>query len=120
MMDTVRDVDKVKGKLPQFHTRRMKHEYMGRYSNLHAVNVPQHILRAIYADLTSDYSAAQNPALDARVQQAILEDDPDLRNENKGRPGDLSEPFLIWQQRWKNFLQQMKDVTTLNIFQSMR
>jgi hypothetical protein len=44
-----------------------------RLCNLHASpNIPPHILKAIYSELTCDASALQNPTHDSRVRQAIL------------------------------------------------
>lgn len=98
MNDTLHVVEKLKPSLPEFHTRRMKHDFVKRYSNLNSVSVPKHILHAIYAELSLDASAGQNPTIDARIQQAILSDDPDLvldlRHNNKGRPDNTFQPFF--------------------------
>lgn len=78
MNDTFRVFEKLKPNLPEYHTRRMRREFVKRYSSLHSVDVPKHVLRAIYAELSLDATHDQNPALEARVKQAILADDPDL------------------------------------------
>lgn len=55
-------------------------------------------MRAIYAELTLDASADQNPEIDQRARMAILGEDPeliiDMRHLNKGRPGDTFNQFF--------------------------
>lgn len=98
MNDTMRIVDELKARLPEYHTRLMRREFIKRYCNQHAVNVPKHVLRAIYTDITNDATADQNPTIDARVRQAVLSEDSDLvldlRHYNKGRPGDTFDKFF--------------------------
>lgn len=56
------------------------------------------MLRAIYSELTLDATQDQNPAMDGRVRQAILSEEPDLvidlRHLNTGRPNDTFESFF--------------------------
>lgn len=98
MNNTLKVVDSIKTKLPEYHTRRMRKEFIHKYCSLHAGKIPKHILRSIYADLTLDSSADQNPTVDERVRQAVLSEDSDLvldlRHLNKGRPGDTFQQFF--------------------------
>ncbi|CAC5423863.1 unnamed protein product [Mytilus coruscus] len=63
--------ERLKPRLPEFHTRKMRSDFISRYSNLSHTCIPKHILCSIYTDLTLDFTAMQNPAIDTRVQQAI-------------------------------------------------
>lgn len=97
MMSAAAKVHKsIEKRLPEYHTREMRREFCRSYESL--VDIPPHILRAIYADLTFDATASQNPAIDARLRQAILTGDPDiaidLRTLNKGRPDDTFSVFF--------------------------
>ena len=60
-------------------------------------DIPKHIFQSIYAELTLDASADQNPSMDDRVRQALFGNDPDmitdLRHLNKGRPNDTFNVF---------------------------
>ena len=67
MNDTLRIIDYLKPRLPEYHTRLMRREFTKRYCNLNATNIPKHELRAIYANLTNDATTDQNPTIDARV-----------------------------------------------------
>ncbi|XP_052223761.1 uncharacterized protein LOC127839434 isoform X1 [Dreissena polymorpha] len=90
--------EKIRPLLPQFHTRQMKVDFRTKYTNLGGFKIPAAELRNMYADLTLDASADQNPALDERIRQAILADDvnlvTDLRHLNKGRPNDTFQVFF--------------------------
>lgn len=85
-------------RLNEYHTRQMRKEFACKYSNIGGSTIPPHVLRAIYADMTSDATADQNPTMDARVRQAVLAEDPemvvDIRHLNKGRPDDTFDPFF--------------------------
>ncbi|XP_071122564.1 uncharacterized protein [Mytilus edulis] len=98
MNDALKVIDTLKPKLPEYHTRRMRRDFINKYSNLNAVSIPKHILRSIYSDLTMDATSDQNPAMDSRVRHAILSEDADLildlRHLNKGRPGDTFDNFF--------------------------
>ena len=88
----------LKPRLPEFHTRQMRKEFVHRYTNLHAVpKLPSHILKNMYAELTLDASSVQNPTIEARMQEAIMSEDPDLvldmRHLNTGRPNDTFQIF---------------------------
>jgi hypothetical protein len=89
-------VNKLKPRLPEYHKRKMKKHFTETYCNIH--KVPPHILRSMYTELTSDATAEQNPAMDNRLKQAIISEDPDLvvnlRHLNKGRPNDTFEQFF--------------------------
>ena len=95
---TLKVTEKLKDRLPEFHTRRMRKEFVDRYCGLHSVTVPKFILRSIYSELSLNASSDQNPTVDSRVRQAILAEDPDmvldLRHLNKGRPGETFQPFF--------------------------
>lgn len=91
--------EKLRHLLPEYHTHEMKKQFSKRFCNLHASpNIPPHILRAIYSELTCDASALQNPTLDSRVRQAILSEDSelvlDMRHLNRGRPNDTFTSFF--------------------------
>lgn len=83
-------------RLPEYHTRKMRRDFVKTFQGM--ANIPQHILRAIYSDFTLDATACQNPAVDARLRQALLTSDPDLaidlRSLNKGRPDDTFNVFF--------------------------
>ncbi|XP_033749002.1 uncharacterized protein LOC117333692 [Pecten maximus] len=97
MNEAIKVVHHLKPRLPEYHTRRMRTDFVHRYCNLHDVTIPKHVLRAIYAETTLDATSDQNPAMDARVRQALLSEDSDLvldmRHLNKGRPGDTFQVF---------------------------
>lgn len=90
--------ERLKPSLPEFHTRQMRKDFINKYCHLSASNIPKHVLRAIYSDLSMDSTAMQNPTLDIRVQQSILSEDPDLcldmRKMNPGRPEDTFNVFF--------------------------
>jgi hypothetical protein len=75
----------------------MRKEFITRYGAI-SPETPKQIFRSIYSELTIDATEAQNPALDARVQEAILSNDPDLvldlRHLNQGRPSDTFTVFF--------------------------
>lgn len=50
MHDTMRIIKDLTPRLPEYHTRRMKKDFISRYSNLRSVSIPKHILWSIYAD----------------------------------------------------------------------
>lgn len=85
-------------KLPEFHTRQMRREFNTMYENIAGIKIPPYILRSIYASLTNDATADQNPDIDERVRLSILGSDAelvvDLRHLNKGAPGDTFNVFL--------------------------
>ena len=87
----------IEDKLPVYHTREMRRSFGNKFKKI-GVDIPRHILRNIYSDLTLDNSAYENPAVDARMKQAIISEDPDmiidLRHLNKGRPGDTFDIFF--------------------------
>ena len=67
--------EKIRHVLPEYHTCEMNKQFSKRLCNLHASpNIPPHILRVIYSELTCDASALPNPIHDSRVRQAISED----------------------------------------------
>ena len=74
----------------------MKRAFSMKYGNIAAVK--PHLLRAVYSELTLDASVTQSVAIDNRLQQAILNDDPeliiDLRSLNKGRPDNIFSVFF--------------------------
>ena len=86
----------VESRLPEYHTMEMKREFMRSYQGL--IDIPEHIIRAMYSNLTLDATASKNPAIDARVRQAIMTEDfdmaIDLRSLNKGRPDDTFDVFF--------------------------
>ena len=92
MTQGARILKDVETHFPVFHTRQMKREFRENCKIMGA-EIPPHEIWKIYSDLTGDASADQNPAIDERVRQAIIDDDPelviDLRHLNKGRPGDM-------------------------------
>ena len=78
----------VEEKLPVYHIRQMRKDIANRFDLLNVV-IPKHFIRNVYAELTLDASADQNPSVDERVRLAVLHCDPDLivdlRHLNKGR-----------------------------------
>ena len=89
----------IRDRLPEYHTRQMRKDFTTRYCGLNACHkIPKYILRSIYSELSLDATAQQNPALDARVQNALLADDPDLvldmRHMNPGRPSETFTEFF--------------------------
>lgn len=95
--EAIKVVHHLKSRLLEYHTRRMRKDFVHKYCNLHDVTIPKHILRAIYAETTLDATADQNPTTDARLRQALLSKDfdlvLDLRHLNTGRPGDTCQVF---------------------------
>lgn len=87
---STRLVQGLRQNLFEFHTRQMRRDFRHKFSNLGGSRIPPHIMRAIYAELTLDASADQNPEIDQRARMAILGEDPeliiDMRHLNKGRP----------------------------------
>lgn len=90
-------LQQIKSMLPIYHTRQMRQQFARKVSFL-GVGILKHILRTLYSDLTMDASAPQNPAIEERVKQVILSEDPDLitnlRKLNKGRPDDTFKVFF--------------------------
>jgi len=90
-------VERLKPRLPEYHSRKMRREFIQRYSALQ-LSIPKHILRESYCTATLDSSADQNPQMDERVRQAIQAEDSDLvmdlRHLNKGRPNDTFNDFF--------------------------
>ncbi|XP_053376613.1 uncharacterized protein LOC123531671 [Mercenaria mercenaria] len=93
-------------KLPQYHTRQMRKEFVKTYTGM--TDIPPHVMRAIYSDLTLDATACQNPAIEARLRHAVLTDDPDvaidLRSLNPGRPNDTFNVFFDQLEKEVSFL----------------
>ena len=86
-------------RLPEYHTRQMRKDFTTRYCRLNTgQQIPKYVLRSIYSELSLDATAQQNPTLDARVQNALLADDPDLvldmRHMNPGRPSETFSDFF--------------------------
>jgi hypothetical protein len=98
MNDALTVINTLKPKLQEYHTRRMRRDFINTYINLNDVNIPKHILRSIYSDMTMDATSDQNPAMDSRVRHAIISEDADLaldlRHLNKERPGDTFDQFF--------------------------
>jgi hypothetical protein len=99
MKETMAVVNRLKPQLPEFHTRRMRSEFVKTYGGLHATSVPKYVLRSIYSEMTLDASVSDsNPAVDERLKLAVLTDDPDLvidlRHDNSGAPGNSFQPFF--------------------------
>ncbi|KAK9977062.1 hypothetical protein ABG768_018883, partial [Culter alburnus] len=96
--DQVQIMKTMESKLPVYHTRAMRKDFIKTVSSATNNSVPKHILCHIYAEYLSDASADQNPAVDEQVRQAILGEDPelvtDLRHLNKGRPQDTFDTFF--------------------------
>jgi len=69
--------DRPKEYLPEYHIRKIRKDFISRYCNLNAQNVP---VRAYSgpSTLTVDSTALQNISVDTRVQQAITACDPNL------------------------------------------
>lgn len=99
LTSSTRIVHGLKQNLYEFHTRQMRRDFIRKFTNLSGVKIPPRIMRAIYAELTLDTSADQNPEIDQRAGMAILGEDPDLiidmRHLNKGRPDDTFTLFLL-------------------------
>lgn len=97
MTKAVQILKRVEPNLPVYHTRQMRRDFAKKVSIIDST-VPKHLIRSVYSELTSDASADQNPAIDERVRQAILGEDPDLvidlRHLNKGRPQDTFAIFF--------------------------
>ena len=87
---------KLKPRLSEYHTREMRREFSEKYRQV--ISIPPHIMRSIYADLTMDATADQNPTIDERLRIAIMSEDPemviDLRHLNKGRPDNTFDVFF--------------------------
>lgn len=98
LTSSTRIVQGLRQNLFEFHTRQMRRDFLHKFSNLGGSRIPPHIMRAIYAELTLDASADQNPEIDQRARMAILGEDPeliiDMRHLNKGRPGDTFNQFF--------------------------
>ena len=96
MTSAVKMHGELKDRLNEYHTREMRREFSMKYRQV--VSIPSHILRSMYAELTLDASASQNPSLDERLRVAILSEDPemviDLRHVNQGRPDDTFNVFF--------------------------
>lgn len=76
LTSSTRIVQELKPKLYEFHTRQMRRDFVHKFTNISGATMPPHIMRAIYAELTLDASADQNPEIDQRARMAILGDDP--------------------------------------------
>ena len=123
MMSTAAKVHKsVSCRLPEYHTREMRRDFIRSYQGY--VDIPPHVMRAIYTNLTLDATSCQNPAIDARLREAIMTGDPDmavdLRQVNRGRPDDTFQVFLSnWKKRLLHQQQLMSDaMTTCSILAS--
>lgn len=93
---SARMLQKLKPNIPIYHTRAMRKAFSQQMSKI-AADIPAHVLRQIYKQLTLDSSADQNPALDERVRLALTAEEPDmildLRHLNPGRPSGTFEVF---------------------------
>lgn len=86
-------IEEVKSKLPVFHSRQMKREFINKFGRVSSAVKPS-VLRYFYQDLTGDSSTSETTSreeLDNRVKQMIEMEDPDivtdLRHLNTGRKG---------------------------------
>ena len=89
-------------------------------------DIPKHIFQSIYAELTLDASADQNPSMDDGVRQALFGNDPDmitdLRHLNKGRPNDTFNVFYeqlekqVDEMQHKEHLFQVRVLCFLDLF----
>ena len=89
----------VQPKIPIYHTRAMRGEFVNQVKLLSHGKIPSHVSRNIYQSLTGDSSAEiTNSEIDKRVQLALDTNDPDLivdlRHLNSGRPGDTFQVFF--------------------------
>ena len=89
----------VQPKIPIYHTRAMRGEFVNQVKLLSHGKIPSHVSRNIYRSLTGDSSTEiTNSEIDKRVQLALDTNDPDLivdlRNLNSGRPGDTFQVFF--------------------------
>jgi hypothetical protein len=93
----------LRSKLPEFHTRQMRREFYTMFENVAGIRIPPYVLRSIYATLTNDATADQNPEIDERVRLSVLGSDPDividLGHLNKGTPGDTFNVFSAVRER---------------------
>ena len=97
MTQGARILKEVENQLPIYHTRQMRREFTSKFKKV-GVDIPPHVVRNIYSELTGDATSDQNPSIDERVRQAIIGDDVDLvidlRHLNKGRPDDTFNIFF--------------------------
>lgn len=86
--ESLRVVESLKPRIPQYHTRAMKREFASKCSNI--TSISPHVRRFMYAQLTGDSSADCNPELEQRMRLVVLGELPelavDLRHVNSGRP----------------------------------
>lgn len=68
MTSSTRIVQNLKQSLYEFHTRQMRKDFIRKFTNLGGAKIPPHIMRAIYAELTLDASADQNPEVDGHFR----------------------------------------------------
>lgn len=114
----------LENRIPEYHTRFMWQTFAKRYFTLS--DIPKHIFRSIYAELTLDASADQNPSMDDGVRQALFGNDPDmitdLRHLNKGRPNDTFNVFYeqlekqVDEMQHKEHLFQVRVLCFLDLF----
>ena len=99
-----RIVKELEKELPEFHTRQMRREFIEHVGKL-GTNIPSHLIRNVYAELSFDATKDQNPLMDERARQAVLGEDAeliiDMRHSNPGRPGDT----------FKVFFEKLKEIT---------
>lgn len=95
----MRFLKRIEPDIPSYHTRAMRKLFDSQVKQINTVNIPPHVIRKIYQNLTGDISAElQSAEIDKRVNLAIECNDPDLicdlRHLNKGRPSDTFDIFF--------------------------
>lgn len=75
--------------LPVFHTRQMRNNFTKKVAKVQGLNIPKHVLRYFFTDLTGDATNDQNPLIDERLRHTFIGENPDLivdlRHIKKGR-----------------------------------
>ena len=72
--------EELKSKLPVFHSRQMKREFVNKFERVSSAVKPS-VLRYFYQNLTGDSSTSETTSqkeLDSRVKQMIEMEDPDI------------------------------------------
>ena len=94
-----RILSQIDKELPVYHTRQMRWNFTKKVTNIQGLTIPKYVLWHFYTDLTGDSTQDQNPAIDERLRQAFIGEDPELIvdlqiHANKGRPSNTFKTFF--------------------------
>ena len=105
-IENVKIVEEIKKVIPVYHTRAMKRDFCEMYGRVSPMSKP-YVLRSIYNFLTNDHSTSRTTAeseVDARMQEALLSEDPDIIIDLRERNSNDQDKFSVFWDKCNEFL----------------